>query len=404
LTLGRGGSSDVELDASGVSREHAVLTRQGPVYAIADAKSTNGTFVNGVRIEHAALAQNDVVRLGDLVGVVIRAPVDDTGTSDVRLVGDALFGPGLAAAREILDKCARSPLPVVLIGETGVGKEAVARALHVLSGRDGPFHAVNCAALPASLAEAELFGYRKGAFTGAEQAAIGHLRAAEGGTLLLDELADLALPAQAKLLRALQDSQVTALGETKATSVDLRVVAACQTPLSELVATGRLREDLMMRLNGFTLTLPPLRERRVDVGLLFRHFVDRFASTEVEIEPRALEQVLLGAWPGNVRELELFTRRLLTLQPGASRLRRSMLPDSMKSPSDSNPPPRDDAASPLDRKKHDLLALCLELEKNGGSVAAAAITIGISRQRAYRLMEKKRVDELLTIVKKKPGA
>jgi transcriptional regulator with PAS, ATPase and Fis domain len=404
FSLGRSGDADVALDAGGVSRMHAVLTRQGPVYAIADANSTNGTFVNGERIEHAALAVNDVVRVGDLVGVVIRVrALDDAATSDVTTVGDALFGPGLADTLDVIQKAATSTLPVVLIGETGVGKESVASALHHLSGRTGPFHAVNCAALPTSLAEAELFGYKKGAFTGAEQPSIGHLRAADGGTLLLDELDELAPSVQAKLLRTLQQSEVTPLGETRPVSVDVRFVSACQTPLPELVQAQRLREDLMMRLNGVTITLSPLRDRRVDVGVLFEHFVRRFGGEKpFDVEPRALEQILLCQWPGNVRELELFTRKLLTLHSDTPQLRRSMLPESMqlRQPSRSSPP--DPIRPELDRKEHDLQALCRELARTSGNVAAAASAIGISRQRAYRLMAGRSVEELLQSLDETP--
>jgi transcriptional regulator with PAS, ATPase and Fis domain len=404
FSLGRSGEADVALDASGVSRMHAVVTRQGPVYAIADSSSTNGTFVNGERVEHAALAVNDVVRVGDLVGVVIRVRAhEDEAMADVTTIGDSLFGPGLAETLEVLQKAASSTLPVVLIGETGVGKESVASALHRLSGRTGPFHAVNCAALPTSLAEAELFGYKKGAFTGADQPSVGHLRAADGGTLLLDELAELSPSVQAKLLRTLQQSEVTPLGETRPVSVDVRVVSACQTPLLELVAAQRLREDLMMRLNGVTITLSPLRERRVDVGVLFEHFVRRFGGEKAfDVEPRALEQILLHSWPGNVRELELFTRKLLTLHSEAPQLRRSMLPESMESRRHSNSSPPEPIRPELDRKQHDLQALCRELAKTSGNVAAAASAIGISRQRAYRLMAGRSVEELLLSLDQTP--
>ena len=179
-------------------------------------------------------------------------------------VADALFGPGTADQLEEIRNTARTTLPVVIVGEAGVGKEAASKALHELSGRAGPFHAVNCAALPQALAEAELFGYRKGAFTGAVQAGLGHFRAAHGGTLLLDELADLAPAIQAKLLRVIQEARVTPLGETKSVDIDVRVVAACQAPVEELVHRGRLRADLAMRLNGAQVRLPPLRERRLE--------------------------------------------------------------------------------------------------------------------------------------------
>ena len=396
VVLGRGESADSVLEASGVSREHAVLTRQGPVYAVSDTGSRNGTFVNGERIEHAALAVNDVLRLGDLIGVLLRVPASVTeDANDVTVLGDAVFGPGLRSALDVSRKSAPTTLPVALVGETGVGKEALSRALHLLSGRSGPFHAVNCAALPASLAEAELFGHRKGAFTGAEQPSLGHFRAADGGTLLLDELADLALPVQAKLLRVLQDGEITPLGETRAVPVDVRVVAACQKPLGELVREGRLREDLMMRLSGVTIVIPPLRSRRADVGILFEHFLGRFGSGTMNIEPRTLERMLLYPWPGNVRELALVTRNVLALHAGEPVLRRSMLPDSLGAHKDTQTPPRNDSTPAASRNEHDIASLKRELSTNGGNVAAAAIAVGISRQRAYRLMAGRSVEELL---------
>ncbi len=402
LTLGRSSSSDVVLDASGISRDHAVVTRQGPVYALADAGSTNGTFLNGERIQHAVLAANDVVRLGELVGVLSWVESDADPSEDLVVIGDAVFGPGLRHVLDALKKAAPTRLPLVVVGETGTGKEVIARTLHARSGRAGPFHAVNCAALPPSLAEAELFGYRTGAFTGAEHAATGHLRAAHAGTQLLDELADHELPVQAKLLRALQDSEITPLGEPRSVSVDLRVVAACQQQPSELVQSGRLREDLVMRLSGLTLTLPPLRERRTDIALLCDHFIARFAGdTTPALEARALERLLIYRWPGNVRELELTLQRLFTLHAGEPILRRAMLPPAMREGSGVTPTPRDDPSPRLTRKEHDLAALVQELRRNGGNVAAAASAIGISRQRAYRVMAGKTVEELLEA--KDPG-
>lgn len=394
LTLGRGPTGDAVLEASGVSREHAVLTRQGPVYSIADNKSTNGTYLNAERIKHAALAVNDVLRLGEMVGVVLRLPKStELSVPDVEILSDAVFGPGLKNELETLKRSATTTLPVVVVGETGVGKESIARALHALSGRSGPFHAVNCAALPASLAEAELFGYRKGAFTGAEQPGAGHLRAAHGGTLLLDELADLAPPVQAKLLRALQDSEVTPLGETKAVRVDLRVIAACQELPSELVRAGRLREDLVMRLSGLTLVVPPLRERRADVALLLDYFLNRWGGESAPaLAATTLERLLLYPWPGNVRELELLARNLLALHGQEPILRRSMLPEPVGR---ANSTPARDEPGATDRGEHDLERLKRELERNGGNVSAAASAIGISRQRAYRLMNGRSVEELL---------
>jgi transcriptional regulator of acetoin/glycerol metabolism len=389
FTLGRGETEDIRLDASGLSRSHAELTRQGPVYAIHDRGSTNGTFVNGRRVEHAALSRGDVVRLGDALGVVVRIDSDNTDGADATDMGEGLvFGPGLRNELTALRRVAPTNLPVVVEGETGVGKECFARTLHRLSGRAGPFHAVNCAALPSNLAETELFGHKKGAFTNAEQAGLGHFRAAHGGTLFLDELADLSLAVQAKLLRALQEGEVTALGETQSRPVDVRFVAALQAPLFELVQAKRLREDLAMRLRGLVLRIPPLRQRREDIQIHFRAFLARYSGGRAPaLEPRMLEALLRYDWPGNVRELELVTRQLLALHGHEAALRRGMLPVEIRDAT-AEPDVVVTARSDRNREEHDLEALSSALKQNGGNLARAAAAAGVSRQRAYRLLAK----------------
>jgi transcriptional regulator with GAF, ATPase, and Fis domain len=398
ITLGRDDSADIILDASAVSREHALLTRQGPVYSLADVNSTNGTLVNGQPVSHVALDEGDVLRLGDMLGIVVRTPAATaTGkASEVTTVAGALFGPGTAEQLQEIRNTARTTLPLVIVGETGVGKEAASKALHELSGRTGPFHAVNCAALPQALAEAELFGYRKGAFTGAVQAGLGHFRAADGGTLLLDELADLSPSIQAKLLRVIQESRVMPLGETKSVDIDVRLVAACQVPVEELVQRGRLREDLAMRLNGTQVLLPPLCERRLDVALLTELFLERWAAPGCRFEPRALERILLHDWPGNVRELEHVVRRSLAGREAEATIPRTALPATLheRTPA-STPPPPGAAGVPISRADHDLERLVAALRENGHVLAEAARTSGISRQRAYRLLRGRTVDQVL---------
>ena len=175
-------------------------------------------------------------------------------------IGPGLWGGGaLQAALAPLRQAAASDLPIVLEGETGCGKEVVTRTLHRWSGRSGPLVAVNCAALPEGLAEGELFGYRRGAFTGAERASVGYFRGADAGTLLLDEVSDLPLVLQAKLLRVLEERAVQPLGETRPVPIDVRVVVAGQQPLMEVMRAGRFRADLLARLDGLTVRLPPLR-------------------------------------------------------------------------------------------------------------------------------------------------
>lgn len=397
LTLGRCETRDVRLEASGVSREHAEIYRQGPVYAVRDCGSTNGTYVNGRAALHAALSPGDVLRLGDVVGLVIRGSenaaleLPDTYV----LEEDIVFGPGLRDELEAMRRVGPSRLPVVIQGETGSGKECAARALHRFSGRSGPFHAVNCAALPAALAEAELFGHKKGAFTGAEQAGLGHFRAAEEGTLFLDEVAELPMPIQAKLLRVIQERELTPLGETRSQEIDVRILAAVQEPLSVLVESKRLREDLAMRLRGLVLVLPPLRTRRADIAVLFDCFLKRYSGGRPPlVEPKMLEEVLSHDFPGNVRELELLVQQLLVLHGHEPVLRRAMLPEAMRRSFPPDPaPPTGEATQ--DRREHDLRRLVGKLRENGGNIARAAASLGLSRQRAYRLLNGRSRSDLM---------
>jgi DNA-binding NtrC family response regulator len=385
LVIGRASGVELRVDSGGVSRRHAELERQGPLFAIRDLGSRNGTFLNGRRIAHAALSESDVLRVGDALGVVER--VDPEQSNSPTELGGALFGPSLWSLLEQLKRAARSDLPIVVLGETGVGKECVARAIHLLSERKGAFHAVNCAALPSGLAEAELFGYRKGAFTGADKPALGHLRAAQGGTLLLDELAELPLPVQAKLLRVLQERQVTALGETIAVKLDVRILSACQTGLEELVQGKRLRQDLAARLNGMCLAIPPLRERRADIGYLFGYFLRQAAGGRPPaVDVRLLERLLLFGWPDNVRQLELLTRQLVVMHGHEPRLTQAMLPEVFGRSDQEPAAPEAPRIVAADRNEHDLRTLEKALSETDGNVSRAAAQAGISRQRAYRLL------------------
>jgi transcriptional regulator with AAA-type ATPase domain len=393
LLLGRGAEAPGRLDFPGVSRQHAELLRQGPLVVVRDRDSTNGTFLNGRRVESAALSEGDVLRLGDAVAVAITVRDDLSPPSTIEAVKGVLFGPGLSEVLELVRRLAADSLPVVLVGETGVGKEGVARALHELSGRKGPLQAVNCGALPVALAEAELFGHRKGAFTGAEQAGLGHIRAADGGTLFLDELYDLAPPVQTKLLRVLQEKVVVPIGETRPIPVDVRVIAASLMPLSELVAKERLREDLAARLAGVSIVIPPLAERRADIPVLLSHFLREYSGGRPPgVDGRLLEYLLLQPWPGNVRELELLARRLLALRRQEPVLRRSMLGDPpSKTPAPNVTPVRrrssEEAEPDLKRLRERFAA--------HGNLSRAAQEAGFSRQRAYRLLRGGSAQDLL---------
>ena len=242
-------------------------------------------------------------------------PADDLGP----LVGRS---KAFHSAVDLLRKAASTQVTVLLTGETGVGKERFARALHAMSPRaDKPFVAVNCAALPAELIESELFGAEKGAYTGAGAARQGRFERADGGTLMLDELGELPLPAQAKLLRVLQQGEVERLGATQARKVNVRVVAATNVDLEAAVAAGRFRRDLLYRLNVYPIRIPALRERVDDVEPLAMHLLQHFSALHDKpvagLTDRALDAMRRHSWPGNVRELEnLIERGVILASPG----------------------------------------------------------------------------------------
>lgn len=226
-------------------------------------------------------------------------------------------------SREVLElarRVARSDATVMLNGESGTGKEVFARYIHQSSARcEAPFVAINCAAIPENMLEAVLFGYEKGAFTGAYQAAMGKFEQAQGGTLLLDEISEMSLPLQAKLLRVLQERELERLGGRKLIELDVRVLATTNRNLREEVAAGRFREDLFYRLNVFPLTLPPLRERPSDILPLARYLLNQ-ALSKGQPQPRfsqeVKQQLLFHSWPGNVRELDNLMQRALILMNG----------------------------------------------------------------------------------------
>ncbi|HEY3236304.1 MAG TPA: sigma 54-interacting transcriptional regulator, partial [Polyangiaceae bacterium] len=328
VVLGRGEQCTPPLAGQRVSRRHAEIRRSGPLAILIDLGSTNGVFVNGERAERAVLKVGDVVRLGDCVGVVSEASGVTAQPQTFGEIAPGLYGGScLRAAYGPLEKAGQ--LSVVLEGETGTGKEVFAKAAHRVSGRD-PFVAVNCAALPESLAEAELFGYRQGAFTGASRSQPGYLRAASGGTLLLDEIVELPMAIQTKLLRAVEMGEVSPLGEHKPVRIDVRWIAAAQQPLGAAVEKGRFRADLLARLDGLTLRIPPLRERKEDILPLFLHFLgSENPRFQPSVSARFVEALCLHDWPLNVRELLQLAKRLVVFCADEPRLQRSHLPQSM---------------------------------------------------------------------------
>ena len=407
VVLGRGEGCDIDLPGEEVSRWHAEICREGSAYVLKDTGSRNGIFLNGAQATKAILVRGQVVRIGEWIGVVVAVDAAlDEQTPVFELFAPKLAGgPVLRPLVERLQRAAPSDLPVVLAGETGSGKEGLARAIHAWSGRTGPFLAINCATLTPPLADAELFGHRRGSFTGADRSSPGLFRSADRGTLFLDELTDLPEATQPKLLRVLQESEVVPLGESRPVSVNVRVLVATQVPLDRAVAERGFRADLCARLDAMSIRVPPLRERKEEVPYLFRHLLGVHSGGRIPaLEPRLIEQLCLHDWPFNVRELELLARSLLVFHGHETILRRSFLPERMLlgiRTSTSRPAPsagvRDDSAPSTpaentpefhrERRERELAALLEALRTHDGILARAAAACGISRQRAYRLLE-----------------
>jgi two-component system, NtrC family, response regulator HydG len=307
--------------------------------------------------------------------------------------------PALRDALRIVDRVASTDVTVLITGESGTGKEVFARALHDQGKRrTAPFVALNCAALPADLIESELFGHVRGAFTGAERDRDGVFVAADGGTLLLDEIGELAPQAQAKLLRALEERTVTPVGSNRSVSVDARIIAATNRPLAELSRTGAFREDLLYRLSVVQLHLPPLRERREDVGPLATHFIAHFAERHgrpaLPLDESARRALLAHDWPGNVRELRNAIERAVVMAEGEAIGLRD-LPSTIAS---SSAPlrPVDAALAELsfaDARSRALEAfersfLLASLERHGGNVSATARALGVHRQSLQKMLRR----------------
>jgi len=291
-----------------LSRSHARLTRMGATWLIEDLQSTNGTRVGNVRIERVALCDRAVVAVGHTM-LVYREHggerptlLDMPSSITPELV---TLSPTLVRRFADLPRAARSGTCIEICGESGTGKELVARAIHELSGLPGNFVAVNCGALPSSLVEGELFGHRKGAYTGASNERVGLVRSADGGTLFLDEVAELPATSQAALLRVLQEGEVVPLGADRVVKVDVRIVTATNRDLDAEVAAGRFRADLRARLLGVHVRLPPLRDRSEDLAHIIATLLDRVApKRDLAFSLDAALALYGHDWPLNIRELE----------------------------------------------------------------------------------------------------
>ena len=314
----------------------------------------------------------------------------DLGPGD-RLVGSSAV---MARLREMLGRVAQTDARVLLTGESGTGKEVIARALHDASPRaERPFVAVNCAALPETLLESELFGHERGAFTGAHQAQKGRFEAADGGTLFLDEIGELPMSAQVKLLRAIQERRFERVGGRRTLSVDVRLVAATNADLEEAVRVGQFRLDLYHRLQVVELRLPALRERREDVPLLARHLLAELCAEhgrEVTLTPDALEALQAASWPGNVRQLRNVLERLVVAHPGAEVRPADLWPILGEAPLEPELPPAAEAEGHglVNGDAAERARVNAALVRAGYVKARAARLLGMSvRQLTYRVQK-----------------
>ena len=307
--------------------------------------------------------------------------------------------PTMRAIYHVIDRAGPTDAAVLITGESGTGKELVARAIHQASRRrSGPFIALNCGALPPELVESELFGHARGAFTGADRDREGLFEAASGGTLFLDEIGDLAPPAQAKLLRAIEDHGIRRLGENRTRPVDARLIAATNRSLERMVEEGSFREDLLYRLRVIQIDIPPLRERREDIVPLAIHFIHELAARHgrkvEDLAPDARRALLAYDWPGNVRELRNAIERAVVLANGPA-LTAADLPDSVTG-SAAPLRPAEAALAGLSyrdalaraRRDFDRAFLSAALERHGGNITRAAEELGLHRQSLQKLLKK----------------
>ncbi len=335
LTVGRAEECDVRIDTPSLSRVHFSITPGSPIH-IRDHRSSNGTRLNGQPLEPdvpTPLEPGNLIEAGGVFFVLKdRVPEEVAPPSEAAIRTSAAMRPSsqggvvVAAAamqrlHDLVDLVARSSISVLITGETGVGKEVISASVHARSPRaDKPFVSLNCAALPETLLESELFGYERGAFTGATQAKQGLIESAHEGTLFLDEIGEMPMATQAKLLRVLENGELMRIGALKPRVVDVRFIAATNREVSTLVSRGGFRRDLYFRLNGITIPVPPLRERQSEIAPLAAHFLELAAKRAKRRAPRIAPEVfpMLTAhpWPGNIRELRNVIDRAIALCRG----------------------------------------------------------------------------------------
>ncbi|NMB73504.1 MAG: sigma 54-dependent Fis family transcriptional regulator [Myxococcales bacterium] len=397
--LGSDPACDLPLCDDTVSRRHLEARREADGVRIVDLGSRNGTFLEGARIRDVVVGLGASLRLGRTRIKV--APWEENLRREPS--GSDRFGAVVGASRRMreifatLEEVAATDLTLLLQGETGTGKEALAEAVHQRSKRGGgPFVVVDCTTLPRELVESELFGHRKGAFTGAFSDRAGCLEQARGGTLLLDEVGDLPLDSQPKLLRVLEKRQMRPVGSDHAVDIDVRVIAASRDDLRARVEDGRFREDLYYRLAVVTLQLPPLRERPEDVPRLLSHFVSALSGGQraLEFSLAETQELLSLPWEGNVRELRNAVERALALEKGRALDARGFVREMLRTLDGKGARERISFKRAKARVVESFeRAYLVELvQRHGGNLSRAAREAGLDRHHLRDLLSKHKIE------------
>jgi DNA-binding NtrC family response regulator len=379
---------------SSVSRRHARIAAERGGLGIEDLGSHNGTVINGEPCVKARLSPGDVIGIGPVLLVVHQAPVDYSIPEVPGLVGTSY-----ALASVLADIARVAPFPkinVLLRGETGTGKELVARAIHAASGRPGKLQSVNCATLTGTLLQSEIFGHEKGAFTDAKSARPGLIESAHQGTLFLDEIGDAPMDLQVSLLRFLETGETRRLGSDTSKEVDARIIAASNLDFEGLIRERRFREELFSRLAGWVIHLPKLRERVEDIPPIAAHFVRSFAGKEIPIHGRLMRALLLYSWPQNVRELKSVIERAVIEANGEAPIPLSpylerALAQQRRLPAGTPAKPRiEERARPTGKPSQEELSEILAIHK--GNVRRVSSELRVSRNTIYRWCEEYGID------------
>jgi transcriptional regulator with PAS, ATPase and Fis domain len=393
LLVGKHPENDVVLDLPGISRYHLELRPEPDRVLVRDVGSKNGTFFDGARITEVRIGAGAMLRVGGPAGLEMSIELAEQPALAPSQADH--FGPLIGSSRAmrslfaVLERTAATNTTILIVGETGTGKELVAQAVHETSPRKGPFIVVDCGAIPHHLVESELFGHKRGAFTDAHSDRAGAFEAAHGGTLFLDEIGELPIELQPKLLRAVESRAIQRIGETTRRPVDVRLIAATNRNLESEISAGRFRQDLFFRLAVVTVSLPPLRERGDDVLSLAKHIMTQLGRADAfDLSGPIAQAMLAYSWPGNVRELRNAIERAIHLGaehaiPMASNRSAPETRSSEAAPDLPFKEAKEQIVGTFERAYLERL-----LSRHANNISAAARDAGIDRNYLYRLIKK----------------